>query len=174
MDHIKYLIFIIILFSFQISSSLAEKIVYIDIEKIMKESKAGKSIIEKINKTNEKNIKEFKKIEENLKKEEKDLIGKKNVLSEKEFEKKFNLLKKKINDYKSLRQTTIQDITNKRLKASSEFFKKINPILAKYASDNDISFIFLKKNIVMGKTELDITNVILKIIDDEVSKIKFD
>ena len=68
MHHIKYLIFFIIFFSLQISSSLAEKIVYIDIEKIMKESKAGKSIIEKINKTNEKNIKEFKKIEENLKK----------------------------------------------------------------------------------------------------------
>jgi Skp family chaperone for outer membrane proteins len=62
--------------------------VYIDIEKIMKESKAGKSIIEKINKTNKKNVKEFEKIEENLKKEEKDLIGKKNVLNEKEFEKK--------------------------------------------------------------------------------------
>ena len=96
MYHIKYLIFFIIFFSLQISSSLAEKIVYIDIEKIMKESKAGKSIIEKINKTNEKNIKEFKKIEENLKKDEKDLIGKKNVLSEEEFEKKFNSLKKKL------------------------------------------------------------------------------
>ena len=98
-------------------------------EKIMKTSKAGKSIIKKINETNEENLKKFKKIEENLKKNEQDLIAKKNILNEQEFKKKIDLLKKKINDYKILRQNSIQDITSKRRNASSEFFKKINPIL---------------------------------------------
>ena len=73
-----------------------------------------------------------------------------------------------------LRQNSIQDITTKRRNASSEFFKQINPILGKYAADNEISFILQKKNIIMGKTELDITDDILKIIDKEVSKIKFE
>ena len=73
-----------------------------------------------------------------------------------------------------MRQNSIQDITTKRRNASSEFFKKINPILGKYATDNDISFILQKKNIIMGKTELDITNDILKIVDSEISKIKFE
>ena len=140
----------------------------------MKQSKAGKFIIEKINKSNETNLKKFSKIEEDLKKDEVDLIGKKNVLSDEEFQKKFNLLKKKINDYRTLRHNTIQNITKKRLNASKEFFSKINPILTEYASKNDISFIFQKKNIIMGKTELDITDDILKIVDKEVSKIKFD
>ena len=36
----------------------------------MKESKAGKQIIDKISKSNEKNINKFKKIEEDLKKEQ--------------------------------------------------------------------------------------------------------
>ena len=83
-------------------------------------------------------------------------------------------MKKKINDYKILRQNSIQNITTKRRNASSEFFKKINPILGKYAADNEISFILQKKNLIMGKTELDITDDILKIIDKEVSKIKFE
>ena len=73
-----------------------------------------------------------------------------------------------------MRQNSIQDITIKRKNASSEFFKKINPILGKYAKDNNISFILQKKNIIMGKTELDITDDVLKIIDKEVSKIKFE
>ena len=143
-------------------------------EIIMKTSKVGKSIIKKINETNEKNLSKFKKIEEDLKNDEQDLIAKKNILSEEEFKKKFDLLKKKINDYKILRQNSIQDITNKRRNASSEFFKKINPILGKYATDNDISFILQKKNIIMGKTEFDITKDILKIVDNEISKIKFE
>ena len=174
MYRIKFLVFIITFFLLQNSNLLAEKIVYLNIEKIMKTSKAGKSIIKKINETNEKNLKKFKKIEEDLKNDEEDLIAKKNILSEEEFKKKFDLLKKKINDYKILRQNSIQDITNKRRNASSEFFKKINPILGKYATNNDISFILQKKNIIMGKTEFDITKDILKIVDNEISKIKFE
>ena len=174
MQYIKYLIIIISIFLLQSSNLLAEKIVYLNIEKIMKASKAGKSIIKKINETNQKNLKKFKKIEEDLKNDEQDLIAKKNILSEEEFKKKFNLLKKKIDNYKILRQNSIQDITAKRKNASSEFFKKINPILGKYATDNEISFILQKKNIIMGKTELDITDDILKIVDNEVSKIKFE
>jgi len=174
MYYIKYLILIIAFVLLQNSNLLAEKIVYLNIEKIMKTSKAGKSIIKKINQTNEANLKKFKKIEEDLKNDEQDLIAKKNILSEEEFKKKFDLLKKKINDYRILRQNSIQDITTKRRNASSEFFKKINPILGKYATENDISFILQKKNIIMGKTELDITDDVLKIIDKEVSKIKFE
>ena len=174
MYYIKYLTFIVVFFLLQNSNLLAEKIVYLNMEKIMKTSKPGKSIILKINETKEKNLKKFKKIEEDLKKDEEDLIAKKNILSEEEFQKKFDLLKKKINDYKILRQNSIQDITTKRRNASTEFFKQINPILGKYASDNEISFILQKKNIIMGKTELDITDDILKIIDKEVSKIKFE
>ena len=173
MYYIKYLAFIICFFFLQSSYLFAEKIVYLNIEKIMKTSKAGKSIIDKINQTNEENLKKFKKIEEDLKNDEQDLISKKNILSEEEFKKKFDFLKKKINDYKILRQNSIQDITTKRRNASSEFFKKINPILGKYATENDISFILQKKNIIMGKTELDITDDVLTIIDKEVSKIKF-
>tara|TARA_B100000965_G_scaffold327117_1_gene289806 strand:+ start:2344 stop:2868 length:525 start_codon:yes stop_codon:yes gene_type:complete len=174
MYYIKFLTILIFFFILQSTNLFAEKIVYLNIEKIMKESKAGKSIINEINETNKKNLKKFKKIEEELKNDEQDLIAKKNILNEEEFKKKFNLLKKKIDDYKSLRQGSIQDITIKRRNASAEFFKKINPILGKYASDNDISFILQKKNIIMGKTELDITDDILKIVDNEVSKIKFE
>ena len=95
MYYIKYLTFIVVFILLQNSNLLAEKIVYLNIEKIMKTSKAGQSIIKKINETNQKNLKKFKKIEEDLKNDEQDLISKKNILSEEEFTKKFNLLKKK-------------------------------------------------------------------------------
>ena len=95
MLYIKYLIIIVFLLLNQNTNAHADKIVYLNMDKIMKQSKAGKSIIKNINKSNENNLKKFSKIEEDLKKEEVDLIGKKNVLSAEEFQKRFNLLKKK-------------------------------------------------------------------------------
>ena len=152
----------------------AEQIVYINIEKIMKESKAGKQIIEKITKSNEININKFKKIEENLRLQEKDLLAKKNVISEDEFQKKYEKLKKEISEYRTKRQDIINETTKKRIEASAEFSNRIKPILGDYASQNNIAIIVQKKNIIMGKKELDITDDILKIVDKEISKIKFD
>ena len=83
----KNFLFYLSLIFFSTSLLNAEQIVYINIEKIMKESKAGKQIIEKITKSNETNINKFKKIEENLRSQEKDLLAKKNVISEDEFQK---------------------------------------------------------------------------------------
>ena len=70
MLYIKYLIIIVILLLNQNTNAYADKIVYLNMEKIMKKSKAGKFIIEKINKSNETNLKKFSKIEEDLKKME--------------------------------------------------------------------------------------------------------
>ena len=140
----------------------------------MKASKAGKQIMNKIAKSNEKNINKFKNIEDDLIKQEQDLISKKNVLSENEFKSKLENLKKEISEYRAKRQDIINETTKKRIEASAEFSNRIKPILGDYAAQNNISIIVQKKNIIMGKKELDITDDILKIVDKEISKIKFD
>ena len=141
-------------------------------DKIMQISKAGKTAIEKINKQKKKDINKFRKIEEDLKAQEMDLINKKNVLSSEEFNKKIELLTKKINDYRKLRQEAIDSSTKNRLNASADFANKIKPILAEYADDNNIDMVIQKKNIIMGKSSLDITNEILKIVDNKISNLK--
>tara|TARA_B100002019_G_scaffold241880_1_gene218036 strand:- start:173 stop:700 length:528 start_codon:yes stop_codon:yes gene_type:complete len=162
----------LILFLFLSSNLRADTIVYIDIDKILQNSKAGKLVIEKLNKTNEKNIKNFKKIEEDIKKEEKDLVAKKNVLSTEEFEKKLRELNNKINDYRETRRNAIDSVTKNRIAATADFAQKIKPILTDYAKENNIDMIIQKKNIIMGKSELDITKIILDIVDKEISKLK--
>ena len=174
MHQIKLIIILFLLLFININKINAEQIVYINMEKIMKESKAGKQIIDNISKSNEKNIKKFKKIEEDLKKQEQDLISKKNVISENEFKTKLDDLKKQITEYRLKRQNIIQESTKKRVQASAEFSKQIKPILGDYAAKNNISIIVQKKNIIMGKKELDITLDILKIVDEKIKKIKFD
>ena len=174
MKKYKLLLIIFLLSILSYEKTNAEQIVYINMEKIMKASKAGKQIIEKIAKSNEMNVSKFKKIEEDLIKQEQDLVSKKNVLSENEFKTKLENLKKKISEYRTKRQNVIQESTKKRVQASAEFSQKIKPILGDYAAENNISIIVQKKNIIMGKKELDITADILKIVDEKIAKIKFD
>ena len=138
----------------------------------MQISKAGKSAINKLNKTNETNIKKFKKIEENLKKDENDLVAKRNILSQEEFNKNLQNLNKKIQEYRLQRQEAIEEVTKKRISATADFAQKIKPILADYAKENSIDMIIQKKNIIMGKSQLDITNKILTIVDSKISKIE--
>ena len=172
MNIFKFLILsLVILFYFNFAAN-AEKIVYIDMDKIMQISKAGKTAIEKINNQKKKDVNKFRKIEDDLKAQEMDLINKKNVLSSEEFNKKIELLTKKINDYRKLRQEAIDSSTKNRLNASADFANKIKPILAEYADDNNIDMVIQKKNIIMGKSSLDITNEILKIVDNKISNLK--
>ena len=164
---------VIFFFFFNVIAN-AEKIVYIDMDKIMQISKAGKTAIENINKQKKKDINKFRKIEEDLKAQEMDLINKKNVLSTEEFNKKIESLTKKINDYRKLRQEAIDSSTKNRLNASADFANKIKPILAEYAGENNIDMVIQKKNIIMGKSNLDITNEILKIVDNKINNLKID
>ena len=155
-----------------IGLAYAEKIVYIDMDRIMQISKAGKNAISKINDQKKKDVSKFQKIEKELKSREEDLITKKNVISAEEFNKKLENLSKEINNYRTLRQQAIDLSTKSRLNASADFAEKIKPILADYASENNIDMIIQKKNIIMGKTDLDITDEILKIVDKKINKLK--
>ena len=172
MNFFKFLISSLLIFLYFNVTANAEKIVYIDMDKIMQISKAGKTAIENINKQKKKDINKFRKIEEDLKAQEMDLINKKNVLSSEEFNKKIESLTKKINDYRKLRQEAIDSSTKNRLNASADFANKIKPILAEYAGKNNIDMVIQKKNIIMGKSSLDITNEILKIVDNKISNLK--
>ena len=138
---------------------------------LMNSSEAGKSISEQLTAIHKKTSAELKKIEEELKKEEAGLIKQKNVISNEEFEKKLSTLRNKASDYQKQRKKFNDSINKKRLDATSKLVSLIQPILAEYASNNSISIIFQKKNIIIGKTELDITEDILKILNEKHKKI---
>ena len=148
-----------------------ELISYVDMELLMNSSESGKSITSELTSIHKKTTTELKKIEEELKKEESDLIKQKNVISNEEFEKKLSLLRNKSSGYQKKIKKFNDSINKKRLGATSELVSLIQPILAEYANNNSISIIFQKKNIIIGKTELDITEDILKILNANHKKI---
>ena len=171
MKSIYNLVFItIFFFNFNLLKA-NELISYVDMDLLMNSSEAAKSIKSQLTAIHKKTTAELKKIEEELKKEESDLIKQKNVISNEEFEKKLSLLRNKASDYQKQRKKFNDSINKKRLDATSELISLIQPILAEYANNNSISIIFQKKNIIIGKTELDITEDILKILNENHKKI---
>ena len=166
--------FVIILTTLCITISRANEtssIVYINMDKVMSESIAGKSLIEQLEKIHKSNIAEFKKIEDSLQLEESSVLSQKNILSGEEFGKKINSLKKKINDYKENRKQKIDSVSKKKVEANTKLFEILNPILADYSKKNDISIILRKKDIVIAKSDLDITDKIIGLINSKVKKI---
>jgi len=165
-------IFVIIIFLFCNNLSYAENlIVYIDMEKILNESKSGMSINKQLEKIHKMNIKEFKKIEDELKKKEESIIAQKNILSKEDYTKKIKILRDNTNSYRKNRQEKINLLTKKRMESSSKLLSIINPILSDYSKVNNISIILQKKNVVLAKTDLNITNKIINILNLKIESI---
>tara|TARA_X000000950_G_scaffold285092_1_gene389912 strand:+ start:1551 stop:2069 length:519 start_codon:yes stop_codon:yes gene_type:complete len=151
-----------------------EKIVYLDVEKIMQESKAGKSLVSQFKKKREVSISNFKKREKEIIDKEKKLISQKNILSKEEFEKKLRELRTDISNYQKERSKKSNEITQSRIKASSNLINRLSPILEEYSKKNSIRIIVQKKHIVMGKKEDDITKDIMEIVNQKIKSIKID
>ena len=172
---LKILLLIIFFIFFSKNPVLAEnKTVYLDLDIIMSNSKAGKSISAQLEKKHKKNIKNFQKIEEELKKEETEIISQKSVISKEEFEKKIIILRDKANNYRKERNSNIDNLNNERMNATTKMITLIKPILSDYSQKNSISLIIQKRNIIIGKTSLDITPDILEIVDEKIKEISLD
>ena len=173
---IRSLLLLLIFFIFFSKISLSEenKIVYIDLNKIMNNSIAGKSITSQLENNHKKNISKFKTIEEDLKKDESEIISQKNVLTKEEFEKKIIDLRDKANKFRKERNNNINNLNNQRLEATSKMITLVRPILSEFSDKHSISLIIDKKNIIIGKTLLDITDDILKIVDEKIGEIQLD
>ena len=107
-----------------------------------------------------KNQKFFTNEENKLKEGERDLLKKKNIITKEEYQKKTDELRKKVIDYHSKRKLSLEKIARQRAEAKVELLKSLDPIIEKYINENNISIVLDKKNIIIGKDNLDITNII--------------
>ena len=168
-------IFIIFLtiFKFEIATA-NEKIAFIDLNFIMNNSVAGTSINAFINNLSEEKNNDFKVIENEIKKDENELISKKNIIEDSIYNKKVNEIRMRINDYKLKRQKFNKNLNEKKIKYNNLLLEKLNPIISNYVEQNSITVVLPKKMIIIGKKDLDITKQILEALDKSIQKIDFD
>ena len=167
----KYLVkFFVVTFLLLIytPASAEQKVAYLDMKFVLNNSKAGKGAQDFLKESFKKNQKNFLDEENALKKEESDLLAQKTILTKEEYQKKTDNLRKKVIDYQSQRRTSLEKITTQRAEARQKLLEKLDPILKTYIKENDISLIIDVKNVLMGNTDLDITNIIIKKLNKEL------
>ncbi len=165
--------FLILFFLFTVNISFSEEnIVYLDINYLLSESKVGKNLNLELNKINKINIEEFKKFENSIKEQEKNILNQKNLLNEDEYKKKINELKENFKSYQALQNEKNNNLKKLRNDNANKILNIINQILTEYSTKHSISLIIEKKNIVIGKSQLDVTKEILILLDNKITKIE--
>jgi outer membrane protein len=166
MKNLKYFIFVLIILL--PSYSFAEnKIVFIDIDFLMKNSNIGKLSLKKLENLNTKNVKILKDNEQILKDKENILLQKKNIISKEEFEKEINNLRIQINDFKVKKDNMVKDFNNLKVEELNNVLAKFNIKIQDYMSQNSIDIVLNKNNIFIGKVSSDITKSVLVEINNE-------
>ena len=171
----KYLVkfFVVTLFVLICNYVVAEqKIAYVDMKFVLNNSKAGKGAQNFLQKNFQENQKKFLDMENQLKKEESDLLGKKTILNKEDYKKKTDELRKKVAKYQSERRSTLDQITEQRAEARKTLLTTLDPILKNYIKENGISLIVDKKTILVGNTDLDITNIIVEKLNKELPSLQ--
>ena len=100
------------------------------------------------------------------------MLKKKNILSKEEFEKEVVLLKKKYKSFKNLMKEKNLKLNKLKDESAKLILNNINEIISEYSQKNSISMIVEKKSIIIGKSELNITNDILELLNKKIKKIE--
>ena len=169
----KLFSFFFIFFIFFSTNSLnaQDNIAFIDLNVVFDNSNAGKKISKEIQNQRKKNNDNFNKLKKKFEIDKEKLITQKNVLSTEEFEKKILKLEKDMNEYNSEIKKKNSELTKFQLNVRKEFYKSLRPILEEYAKSNSIDIILKKDNVLIGKTNLDISQNILNLYNKKVKKI---
>ena len=148
------------------------KIAFVDMDKIMSTSNPGVSILNQLKNINKKNSDIFNNKKKIFKEKEDKIVSQKNILTEEEFQLNVNKLRLEIAEYNKDRNKIISEFKKIKVDNSNKLLKLISPILTKYSEEKEISIILQKKNLIIGKRELDITNDVIKLINNNIKEFK--
>lgn len=169
MKLIKKIFFLTVIILLSINNLKAEdKIAYLDIDFILTNTIAGKLLLENLKKQEEIKINKFKIDDEKFKNNEKKILAKKNLVSVEEIKKEMNELQIEYQKYNNDKKKEIDSLKKKRNTNIINFINSINPIIEKYMTDNSIYILMDKKNIFIAKNDYDITQKLIKLIDNQI------
>ena len=165
-----FFILLFSLLSFNVSKA-DEKISYVDIDYILSNSLAGKSLLETLKKEEKLKIENFKVSDYNFKDKERKILAKKNLITNDEINKELNSLQIEFQSYRKNKMNEIKKFKAKRNRNILNFIKLINPIIENYMTENSISILLDKKNIFIASKDYDITKNLITLIDNKIKSI---
>ena len=167
----KNKLFIFIIFFLLIFTKTAysiDKIAILDLDSLLEKTNYGKKIIADLNLLNEQNLKSLQKIEADIKLNQENIKKQKNLLSEEELAKKVNKLNSDIIEFQKTKKNLVSNFNSKKKNKLDEFFKMIIPEIETYINEKNITLVFDKKNLFIANKKNNITDEIVRIIDEKL------
>ena len=149
-----------------------EKVSYIDIDYIISNTSAGKSLLTTLKNEEQLIIEKFNLSDEDFKNKEKQILAKKNLLSKEELTKELKSLNIKYEKYRINKIKQIDDLKAKRNRNIVNFLYLTNPIIEKYMKENSIYMLIDKKNVFIASKDYDITNNLIELINNQIKNIE--
>jgi outer membrane protein len=151
--------------------SNVEIITFIDVDQIVYKSNVGSKEIGSINSRIDKQYEIFKNKELDLIAQKEEILSKKNILSKAELDKMINIYNKEFEKFNKEKNNFDNNINEERIVKINKLLQQLNSILSSYAVENSIDLIIKKKDIIIGKSSLDITDDIMKIFNNKVKQL---
>ena len=164
----RFILIIIIFFTFINTSISKENIAFVNVDYLIQNSNIGKKSLANINDKDKKNLDNLKKKNKILQDLESSTKKKKNVISDEAYNKEVIDFKKKFQEFSKEKNKIVKEFNVFKKKEIESIFKKINPIINNYMEENSVNLLFDSKNIFMGSKKLNLTEDILKKINNEL------
>ena len=163
-----FLILIFLLLS--TPNSFANKIAYIDLDVVLKNSKAGKKIQIQLDSKKSEQVDKIKSEEIEIKKLEDEIRNKQNIISQEELKIEVAELKKRVKELNLFKNQIKKEFNKNKNEQIMNFFNKIDPLLRAYMKENSIDILLNNKNVIIGKDSLDITDKMINIINNNLKE----
>ena len=174
MNKLKKLLPLLAIIAMFLSTNLSADIPhFIDFGKVLNESKAGAEAQKKLKSRMESEGKKFKNLEEQLRKQETEIISQKKIITKDEYQKKVESLRKKVAELQKDKRESFSNVAKSRNKAKSELLKALNPIMKKYMEDKKIRVVLDKKTVLLADSNLDITKNIIELLNKNLKSLNF-
>ena len=173
MIKLKNFYFILIFLTLFIKSVNAnDKVSYIDVDFLLSNTLAGKTLFNTLKKEEQLKIDKFKSNDLKFKNKEKQILAKKNLISNEDINKELELLQIEFQKYKKEKIKEADELKIKRNKNIINFLNIINPIIEKYMIENSIYMLIDKKNVFIASKKYDITNNLIELINNQIKTIE--
>ena len=152
------------------SNSFANKIAYIDLDVVLKNSNVGKKIQIQLDSKKSEQLDKIKSQEIEIKQLEDEIRNKQNIISQEELKIEVAKLKKKVKEFNLYKNQIKKEFNKNKNEQIMNFFNKIDPLLRAYMKENSIDILLNNKNIIIGKDSLDITEKMINIINNSLKE----
>ena len=155
-------------------SNAKENIRFININYIVNNSEAGKTLNKIIENKSKKIKSELNDLGKKIENKKDKIISQKNILKKAEYDKLVKTYEDDVKKFNNIRLKKNEDFNKFRINSQKKILETLNPVITAFLKKDSVQILLQKEQIIFGDKKLDITEEILNIFNEKHKKIKFE